>query len=137
MGFDIAEERLKNEEAELKKQRVSVKNEQKRINRERLKKGAAAFREGFRGGYICGQCGHLGKPKLITKGSILVELFAWIVGIGLALFSFGITLILAIVYSFWRHLSRFKGCPQCQGQMIATDSPVGRRMIEEYHRKSQ
>ncbi len=133
MGFDVAEERRRKEEEAARQQADADRQKQQQANKEKFKKGVAAFKEGYSGGHICSQCAHVGKPKLITKGNLLTELFIWIVGLALALFSFGITLILAIVYSFWRHLSRFKGCPQCQGQMIKTDSPVGKKMLAEYH----
>ncbi|MCB2218037.1 MAG: hypothetical protein KQH59_18395 [Desulfobulbaceae bacterium] len=133
MGFDVAEERRRKEEEAARQQADADRQKQQQANKEKFRKGVAAFKEGYSGGHICSQCGHVGKPKLITKGNLLTELFIWIVGLALALFSFGITLILAIVYSFWRHLSRFKGCPQCQGQMIKTDSPVGKKMLAEYH----
>lgn len=75
------------------------------------------------------------KKELITKGSLLAELFAWLLCLALIPFTFGLSLVFCIVYSIWRHLSRFKGCPQCQGQMIKTNSPVGQKMVAEYHRQ--
>ena len=51
---------------------------------------------------ICTNCGHKGEPKLITKGSILIELVLWL-----------FLIVPGLIYSFWRHTSRYKGCPTC------------------------
>ena len=51
---------------------------------------------------ICTNCGYKGKPKLYTKGSIIIEIFLWL-----------LFLLPGLIYSIWRHASRFKGCPKC------------------------
>jgi hypothetical protein len=79
--------------------------------------------------FICTQCGTPGKPKTITKGNILVELVLWIFGIAFIWF-FGISIIMAIIYSAWRHLSRFKGCRECHGPMIKLDTPMGQKLMQ-------
>lgn len=81
--------------------------------------------------FICTQCGTPGKPKTITKGSILVELILWVMGLLTFLFFFFIPILIPIGYSMWRHLSRSKGCKQCGGAMIKTDTPVGRNLLKE------
>ena len=67
---------------------------------------------------MCTNCGFKGKPKLITKGSILIELVLWI------------CLILpGLIYSIWRHASRYKGCPSCgAANMIPLDSPIAQKL---------
>lgn len=138
MGFDAAAE----------KEKLDEKRRKETEKAERLAKKQAAWQEKFdkseaqrearkssiTAAFICSQCGHLGKPKLITKGSLVAEIVAWLFCLILIPFTFGLSLIFCIVYSIWRHLSRFKGCPQCQGGMIKTSSPVGQKMVSDYHK---
>jgi hypothetical protein len=75
---------------------------------------------------ICTTCGYIGRSKRVTKGSILIELLLWLA-----------FLIPGLIYSLWRITSRYDACPKCGSpNMIPTDSPVGRRLLEE-QRQSQ
>jgi len=68
---------------------------------------------------LCTKCGHKGKPKLFTKGSIFIEIVLWICFI-----------IPGLIYSIWRHASRYKGCPKCnEPNMIPLDSPIAQKML--------
>jgi len=64
--------------------------------------------------YKCKNCNHKGKQKRIYKGSLGAELVIWIVCLILALFTVGISIIIAIIYSVWRLGTSFNGCPMCQ-----------------------
>lgn len=76
----------------------------------------------LRSQYICSDCGHLGKPVSITKGSILIEIILWMT------FFFP-----GLIYSIWRCSSRYKGCPQCKHEsMIPAMSPKGQKLIYEF-----
>lgn len=67
----------------------------------------------------CTQCGTVGKPKKLTKGSFLIEVFLWLLLIFPGLF-----------YSLWRLTSKQLVCPQCLApNMIPVDSPVARRAL--------
>ena len=67
---------------------------------------------------ICSNCGFIGKPKLYTKGNIGLELILWLM-----------FLLPGLIYSIWRHASRYEGCPQCQASnMIPLDSPMGKKL---------
>jgi len=123
MGIDIALERERQEAAE-KKARLK-KEYYESVDRE-IARDRAIY--SAKGGWICTSCGTVGKRKTITKGSILVELAAWTFGILFAWF-FLLSLLVPIIYSVWRHLSRFKGCPKCQATMIGVDTPVGKDML--------
>lgn len=124
MGIDIAADR---KEKQIQEEATRTKE----IKKQKLSKGLEAFKEGFRGtGFICTQCGTTGKPKTITKGNIFVEAFLWLFGLAFCWF-FLISLVFPIVYSIWRHLSRFKGCPECQGNMIGTDTPIGKKLMNK------
>lgn len=62
---------------------------------------------------LCLNCLSVGKPQLITKGDIGTEIVLWLCFI-----------LPGIVYSVWRHTSRYKGCPICEsGGMIPLFSP--------------
>jgi hypothetical protein len=66
----------------------------------------------------CVNCGTRGRPKTITKGSIIIEVFLWLM-----------FLLPGLIYSIWRHASRYKGCPKCKApNMIPLDSPKAQQM---------
>lgn len=71
---------------------------------------------------VCVNCGYRGKPKTVTKGSILIEIVLW-----LAL------IVPGIIYSLWRLTTRHSACPQCAAaNMVPAGSPRGRKLIEEF-----
>jgi hypothetical protein len=61
----------------------------------------------------CNSCGHVGKKKTYTKGSLLVEIFLWL------MFIFP-----GILYSIWRLSSRYEGCENCGFQFLAPYNPT-------------
>ena len=68
---------------------------------------------------LCTNCGYKGKPKLKTKGSILIELILWICFI-----------IPGLIYSIWRHTTRYEACPSCAApNMISLDSPKAQQIL--------
>ena len=73
----------------------------------------------------CTHCGSVGRPKMVTPGSLPVELIIWLIGILLALFTFTVSIWLALGYSVWRHLARkSNACRSCGATaMIPVDSP--------------
>lgn len=71
---------------------------------------------------ICSNCGVVGNPKTITKGSILVEVALWV-----------LFCLPGIIYTIWRHGSRFEGCRSCgASNLVPLNSPRGRRLQEEF-----
>ena len=75
------------------------------------------------GGLICPHCGTRGNAKTITKGSLGIEVILWLCFI-----------IPGLIYSIWRHASRFDGCTSCgQAGLISVTSPAGRLLVEKYH----
>lgn len=69
--------------------------------------------------FLCLNCGYQGKPKKFMKGSIVLELTAWLLFI-----------LPGIAYSIWRRISRYKGCPKCGHlNMIPIDSPVAQKIL--------
>lgn len=72
---------------------------------------------------ICNACGHLGKSTRVTRGSLVIELVAWLC-----------FLIPGLFYSLWRMFSKFDACAACRSpDIIPIDSPKGRRLLEEFH----
>ena len=69
---------------------------------------------------VCQDCGYVGKPKSITKGSFFLEVVLWLC-----------FLLPGILYSAWRLNSRYEGCPECGGKMISVNSMVGKRIMRE------
>lgn len=71
--------------------------------------------------YICTDCGYLGKPIKITKGSIFIEIILWLA-----------FLIPGLIYSIWRLTTKYRACPKCRHEsIIPADSPRGQKLIEE------
>jgi hypothetical protein len=71
------------------------------------------------GQMVCAQCGNVGYPKKITKGSFLIEVVLWLCFI-----------FPGIIYSLWRISSRYSACPSCKApHMVALDSPIGRKLL--------
>lgn len=67
---------------------------------------------------ICTTCGSVGKPKTITRGSIVIEIILWLCAI-----------VPGLVYTIWRLTTRTKGCRACgAAQLVPLDSPVGRQL---------
>ena len=59
----------------------------------------------------CGICGYEGKPVMITKGSLGLEIALWILGF----LTCGIFVVFgALPYSIWRLCSKYRGCPNCK-----------------------
>lgn len=62
---------------------------------------------------FCPNCFNIGKPKIQTKGSIIIEIILWLMFI-----------IPGVIYSIWRLTTRQSVCPTCkQPGMIPEDSP--------------
>jgi len=82
---------------------------------------------------ICSNCGYQGIAETTKKGSFGISCFLW-----LSIFIFGainlflglIFLVLALVYTSWRIISKYSGCPQCKAtNMIGVNSPIGKKII--------
>lgn len=70
---------------------------------------------------VCPRCGYTGQPKRITKGHLAVEIAMWLFFI-----------LPGVIYSVWRHASRYDGCPACgSDQIIPRNSPMGRKFLLE------
>ena len=70
---------------------------------------------------ICSNCGHQGKPKRVTKGSFVIEVFLWL-----------LLIVPGLIYSIWRLTTRHEACPKCgTPNMIPIDTPRGRQLAEE------
>lgn len=69
---------------------------------------------------FCPSCGHTGKPKVMTKGSILIEIILWICFI-----------VPGLIYTLWRQTSgKYTACPKCGNtSMIPPDSPMAQKML--------
>lgn len=74
---------------------------------------------------ICTACGERGSGKVITKGSILIELILWLC-----------FLVPGLIYSIWRHSSRYNGCRSCKSTaLVPVKSPVGQKLMRDFGSK--
>jgi len=55
----------------------------------------------------CTNCGYEGEIQNFIKGSIITELFLYLM-----------FLLPGIIYSIWRLSSRYKGCPKCKWENV-------------------
>ncbi len=71
--------------------------------------------------FVCTQCGHKGNYKRVTKGSIIIEIFLWL-----------LFLLPGLFYSIWRLSSKQDVCPKCRNAncMIPVDSPMAKKLLE-------
>ncbi|MBN1254923.1 MAG: hypothetical protein JXA50_06590 [Deltaproteobacteria bacterium] len=71
---------------------------------------------------ICPNCGYLVRPKKVVKGSILIEVFLWLLFI-----------IPGLLYSLWRLSTKTSVCPACgTPNPVPIDSPRGRKLLDEF-----
>lgn len=81
---------------------------------------------------VCPNCEFIGKPRVVTPGSLGIEIVLWIVGILTILIVIGFFILAgAVGYSIWRLAARHDACPSCGNRhMVSENSPVGRRIID-------
>lgn len=71
--------------------------------------------------FICEQCGTIGEPRTITKGSIALELVLWL-----------FFLLPGLIYSLWRLCSRSNGCAACGAtNLIPLNTPRGQMLMKQ------
>ena len=69
---------------------------------------------------VCATCGHHGAPVIVTPGSIVIEMAAWL-----------LFLVPGLIYSLWRLSARRMACESCGGaSLMRPESPAGRRMMQ-------
>lgn len=70
---------------------------------------------------VCTNCGYFGKPKTVTKGSMLIEIALWLC-----------FLFPGLIYSLWRVSSKHTACPKCgNAHMIPSDTPMGKKALTD------
>jgi len=70
---------------------------------------------------FCKNCGNIGKPRKVTRGSIFIEIILWICFI-----------VPGIIYSIWRLTTRTTVCPHCSTPgMIPIDSPMAQKILSQ------
>jgi hypothetical protein len=60
---------------------------------------------------LCTECLHVGEPDTVLEGSDRIEFLAWC--------CFALP---GLVYCWWRHLCRFKVCPECGSDALMRES---------------
>lgn len=70
---------------------------------------------------ICRKCGYQGKPKIITSGSLFIELILWM------------TIIFGLLYTAWRKNNQYEVCRHCGARdaLLPIDSPLGKKLLAE------
>jgi len=71
---------------------------------------------------VCPNCGTIGNPTTVTKGSFIMELALWLC-----------FLVPGLIYSLRRLTTRYNNaCPKCKSVMLSTDTPKGQKLMKEY-----
>lgn len=73
---------------------------------------------------ICKECGeHFSESQTKAPGSRWIELCLWL-----------LLIVPGLVYSIWRRSAAREVCPACESpNIIPMESPIGRRLVAEYH----
>ena len=88
--------------------------------------------ENIKGSHVCSLCGSIMIPMKKAKSNFLTELILWIVCLVLAMFTAGISLAFALVFSLWRMISGRKVCPKCDSEtFVGVDTPMGKKIIKD------
>lgn len=67
---------------------------------------------------FCTACGSTGKPKTMTRGSIVIEIILWLC-----------FLVPGLIYSIWRLTTRYQACRFCfSDQLVPLGSPIAKKM---------
>jgi rRNA maturation endonuclease Nob1 len=73
--------------------------------------------------HVCESCGTVAKPKRHMKGSIIVELFMWMM-----------LILPGVIYSLWRLTTKSKICGTCGSQgIVPVNTPRGQKLIQQFH----
>ena len=84
---------------------------------------------------FCTECHFVGAEKSHTRGTFVLEIGVWIVALVIyqAIDSdlTAIALLIALGFSLWRNMFRYKACPQCLGKMIPADTPRAQALIQQ------
>ena len=74
--------------------------------------------------FYCQNCGTVGRPKMVTRGSFLMEVLLWL-----------LLIVPGFIYSLWRITTRAKVCPTCSAPyMIPVDSPKAVEALRDQQR---
>lgn len=82
----------------------------------------------FRGGkeLYCTSCGHQGKTRYGTRGSLLIEIVLWLC-----------LIVPGLIYSIWRHSTKRPVCRACGADtIIPPQSPLAIKMRRDLAPKS-
>ena len=70
---------------------------------------------------ICSNCGHVGEPRVKTRGSLVMEIVLWLAFI-----------VPGLIYSVWCLTSKYESCELCgNATLLPLDSPLGKRLADE------
>ena len=76
---------------------------------------------------VCTNCGYMGRPRRMTKGSFLYEMFLWYLFI-----------LPGLLYTIWRLRNRYGICPKCkQTSMIPVDTPMGQELLSKQQKSPE
>ena len=79
--------------------------------------------------HVCADCRTQFTPENRAEESLAVEILIWVLALALAKITFGLSLLLAGVYSFRRHFTGETVCPSCgSSNIVVLDTARGRKL---------
>lgn len=70
---------------------------------------------------LCLTCHSIGTPRKITKGSLIIEIFLWL-----------LLILPGAIYSVWRLASKYEACPTCGAtNCVPLGTPAAQRILNQ------
>lgn len=89
----------------------------------RLMRGAFSRRAPAK--MMCARCGTLARPRIVTPGSLAIEVLLWCV-----------LIVPGVLYGLWRASRRKHVCAACgSGELLPADSPMAARLLGQLNRR--
>ena len=87
------------------------------------------------GAKFCVECHFVGSEKSHTRSTLILEIGVWIAALVIyQVIDSDLSVIaplIALGFSLWRNMFRYKACPKCLGKMIPADTPKAQAIIQE------
>lgn len=86
--------------------------------------------------YICAHCGTQKKPTYQAQHSLIGEVLLWLVMLVIGPVTGWISVVVALIYSIWRAVSKKTVCAACgKDKLVDVSTPRGERLRAEYSNK--
>lgn len=82
--------------------------------------------------HVCIDCEAYITPVIKKQGLFLIEIIIWILALFMTPSTAGASILLAVVYSVFRLVSKKIVCPRCSSKnIVLNDTPAAQKIIQE------